>query len=88
MNQELKSIEPSYRKERQLKTINANKIQAESEKLKKGSVVFKNFNGFWKKDSDKPALKNCNFYFESPKLYCISGKIASGKSSLLQAIYG
>jgi hypothetical protein len=31
--------------------------------VKKGSIRFTNFNGFWSKDSDEPTLKDINYYF-------------------------
>ena len=46
-----------------------------------------NFNGYWKRDSS-PVLRDISIRFECGKLYGISGKVGSGKSSLFMAILG
>jgi ATP-binding cassette, subfamily C (CFTR/MRP), member 4 len=56
--------------------------------IKKGTIRFTGFNGFWKKDSSIPTLKNINYVFEGPGLYGITGKMGSGKSGLFGAILG
>jgi DNA repair exonuclease SbcCD ATPase subunit len=44
-----------------------------------------NFKGYWKEDFKAPSLKNISYTF-SKGLYGITGKVGSGKSSLIGAI--
>ena len=53
-------------------------------RLPKGSITLDNFSGLWNKESD-PVLENLNFKFEPRKFYGITGKIGTGKTSLLRA---
>ena len=48
-----------------------------------GSIVLHKFSAFWNQAAD-PVLENLNFKFEAGKFYGVTGKIGSGKSSLLQ----
>jgi len=43
------ATDPKARRERQMNTIKTFKRQTESLLLKKGTVLFKDFNGYWKK---------------------------------------
>ena len=52
----------------------------------KGKIYFSEFNGYWKKEFDQPALKNINYKFSAGKVYGITGKVGSGKSGLIGAI--
>lgn len=54
--------------------------------LRIGDVSFQHFNGYWKEDFDNPSLKDIQLFFQSGKLYGITGKVGSGKSGLLAAI--
>jgi ABC-type lipoprotein export system ATPase subunit len=47
----------------------------------------KKFNGYWSlEDFTNPALKDINLILHKGKFYGLSGKVGSGKSSLLAAI--
>ena len=55
--------------------------------MKKGEIIFENFNGYWKKDfNELPSLKNINLFFKSGVFYGITGRVGSGKSGLLGVI--
>jgi ABC-type bacteriocin/lantibiotic exporter with double-glycine peptidase domain len=54
--------------------------------LKDGHIRFKRFNGYWKDDFGSPSIKNITCEFNPGTLYGITGKVGSGKSSLLGAI--
>ena len=34
-----------------------------NKRLRKGTINFVNFNGFWKKEIEKPSLKDINYHF-------------------------
>jgi ABC-type multidrug transport system ATPase subunit len=51
-------------------------------------VLFKDFNGYWKKTFDTPSLKEINLFFQKGVFYGITGKVGSGKSGLLGVILG
>lgn len=55
---------------------------------RKGDIVFHQFSSYWTKEIVKPTLTSINFHFQSGKLYGITGKVGSGKSSFLAAILG
>ena len=49
--------------------------------------MFKNFNGYWKKDQlDVPSLKNINVHIPRGAFYGVTGRIGSGKSGFLNVI--
>ena len=50
-----------------------------------GSIILDKFSAFWDKGAD-PVLEDLSFEFERGKFYGITGKIGSGKSSLLQSL--
>lgn len=54
-------------------------------KVCQGEIVFSNFNGYWKEEST-PALHNINLRIRPGKLIGVTGKVGSGKSSLLGVI--
>jgi ATP-binding cassette, subfamily C (CFTR/MRP), member 4 len=56
--------------------------------MRTGDIVFKDFNGYWKKDLDVPSLKDINLFFQKGVFYGIAGKVGSGKSGLLGVILG
>ena len=49
-------------------------------------LVFKNFEGYWNKNSLKPSLSNLNLTFSPGSLTTIIGKIGAGKSTLLLSL--
>lgn len=53
-----------------------------------GDISFQKFNGFWNEDVETPCLKHINKTFHSGRLYGVTGKVGSGKSSILAAILG
>jgi ABC-type multidrug transport system fused ATPase/permease subunit len=55
-------------------------------KLLPGTLVFENFNGYWREEFTTPSLKKINYRFKTGNLYGIAGKVGSGKSGLLGAI--
>ena len=54
--------------------------------VEKGTVLFCNFNGYWKNDFTTPSLDKISYRFSSGKIYGIAGKVGSGKSGLIGAI--
>ena len=53
--------------------------------MQKGNINLKEFHGFWKEDED-PVLNNISVTMEKGGFYGITGKVGSGKSSLIYAM--
>ena len=55
--------------------------------LKKGEVLFEEFNGYWKSnDLSIVSLKDINLLIQGQQFYGITGRVGSGKSGLLGVI--
>ena len=55
--------------------------------VSKGQIIFKNFNGYWKKDQlVRPSLSDINLRIKPGQFVGITGKVGSGKSGLLGVI--
>jgi ATP-binding cassette, subfamily C (CFTR/MRP), member 4 len=57
--------------------------------LQRGDVRFCHFDGFWQEEGEgQPALRDIHAHLTTGRLYGITGKVGSGKSSILGAILG
>jgi ATP-binding cassette subfamily C (CFTR/MRP) protein 4 len=56
--------------------------------LNRGEILFKDFNGYWKRSFDTPSLKDLNLFFRRGVFYGITGRVGAGKSALLGAVLG
>lgn len=68
--------------------IGAKIYRSSSDSLKIGDILFKDFNGYWKKSFEVASLKDINLFFQKGVFYGIAGRVGSGKSGLLGVILG
>ena len=64
-------------------SVNETLDQDNNEKKIQSPVFFRNFTGYWNKDSKTPCLENINLTIQPGQVTAVIGKIGSGKTSFI-----